>query len=335
MAEPIIEVDGLVKVFRGNVRALDGLSLQVEQGIVYGLLGPNGAGKTTLIRVLTTLLAADAGSASVAGIDLNADPQAVRSRIGLAGQFAAVDDYLTGRENVELVGRLYGFSRRDARQRAATVLERIGMLDVADRQVKTYSGGMRRRIDLAASLVGSPQVLFLDEPTTGIDPASRRSLWELIRHLLDDGTTIVLTTQYLDEADQLADRIAVIDHGRLVSEGTTADLKNRVGGTVLDLSVSQADRPNALAVLEEAVVGGVTVDPGRDTIVLPASDGVTTLYDVLGRLDRARITPTDVALHRPTLDDVFLALTGSVPGNEAAAGAAVGAGTDRETGADR
>jgi len=220
VGEPIIEVDGLVKTFHGGVRALDGLSLRVPAGVTYGLLGPNGAGKTTLIRVLATLLPFEAGTAWVAGVDVGRDPAAVRARIGLAGQHAAVDDYLTGRENVEMVGLLYGLTRRETRRRTADVLDRIGLVEAADRPARTYSGGMRRRLDLAASLVGEPAVLFLDEPTTAVDPASRRDLWALIRHLVDRGTTVLLTTQYLEEADRLADRIAVIDHGRLVSEGT-------------------------------------------------------------------------------------------------------------------
>ncbi len=227
--EPIITVEGVVKRFGREVRALDGLSLHVPAGIIYGLLGPNGAGKTTLIRILATLLAADEGVVRVAGLDVHRQAEAVRDRIGLAGQYAAVDGHLTGRENIEMVGRLYGLSRRQARARTSVVLDRIGLGEGAHRQVRTYSGGMRRRIDLAASLVGRPQVLFLDEPTTGVDPASRREVWDLIRDLVDGGTTVVLTTQYLDEADQLAGRIGVINHGRLVSEGTPEQLKSPHG----------------------------------------------------------------------------------------------------------
>jgi len=301
---------GLVKVFKGEVRAFDGLSLAVAPGGIYGLLGPNGAGKTTLIRVLTTLLRPDEGTARVAGVDVRTDPARVRARIGLAGQSAAVDEVLTGRENVEMVGRLYGLSRREARCRAAEVLERIGLVEAAERQVRTYSGGMRRRLDLAASLVGRPRVLFLDEPAAGLDPASRRDLWALIRNLVDTGTTVLLTTQYLEEADRLADRIAVIDHGRLVSEGTGDQLKDQVGGAVLELTVPEADRPRTLAVLRG--VGGEepTDDRRHGRIVLPAPDGSRTLTEALRRLDTANVTPEDVALHKPTLDDVFLALTG-------------------------
>jgi ABC-2 type transport system ATP-binding protein len=310
MNDAIIKVEGLVKVFKGDIRALDGLDLTVERGGVYGLLGPNGAGKTTLIRVLTTLLPADAGSARVAGVDVRADPARVRARIGLAGQTAAVDDHLTGRENVEMVGRLYGLPRRQARRRAGELLERIGLAEAADRQIKTYSGGMRRRLDLAASLVGRPQVLFLDEPTAGLDPASRRDLWALLGDLVDTGTTVLLTTQYLEEADQLAHRIAVIDHGHVVSEGTPDQLKDRVGGAVLELTVPDGHRTRALWALRTMQAEDQTDDQHRGRIVLPAPDGARTLTQALRRLDAAGSTPEDVALRKPTLDDVFLALTG-------------------------
>jgi ABC-2 type transport system ATP-binding protein len=310
MGDAIIEVEDLVKVFKGEVRALDGLSLTVAPGSIYGLLGPNGAGKTTLIRVLATLLPADAGSARVAGVDVRQHPEQVRARIGLAGQYAAVDDHLTGLENVEMVGRLYGLSRRLARRRAGEVLERIGLLQGGDRQVKTYSGGMRRRLDLAASLVGRPRVLFLDEPTAGLDPASRRDLWALIGDLVDSGTTVLLTTQYLEEADRLADRVAVIDHGRLVSEGTGDQLKDRVGGAVLKLTVPDDDRARALWALRTMRAEDPTDDRHHGRIVLPAPAGAATLAEALRRLDAANVVPQDVALHKPTLDDVFLALTG-------------------------
>jgi ABC-2 type transport system ATP-binding protein len=312
MNNAIIKVEGLVEVFGGKVpvRALDGLDLTVERGGVYGLLGPNGAGKTTLIRVLTTLLPVDAGSARVAGVDVRQHPEQVRARIGLAGQYAAVDDHLTGRENVELVGRLYGLPRRQARRQAGELLERIGLAEAADRQVKTYSGGMRRRLDLAACLVGRPQVLFLDEPTAGLDPASRRDLWALLGDLVDTGTTVLLTTQYLEEADQLAHRIAVIDHGRLISEGTPEQLKDRVGGAVLELTVPDDDRARALSTLQTMQAEDPTDNQHRGRIVLPAPDGARTLTQALRRLEGAGITPEDLALRKPTLDDVFLALTG-------------------------
>jgi ABC-2 type transport system ATP-binding protein len=310
MDDAIVEVDGLVKVFQGEVRALDGLSLAVDAGSVYGLLGPNGAGKTTLIRVLSTLLPPDEGSARVAGVDVRSHPAEVRARIGLSGQSAAVDELLTGRENVEMVGRLYGLSRREARRRAGDVLARIGLVEAADRQVKTYSGGMRRRLDLAASLVGRPRVLLLDEPTAGLDPASRRELWKLVGDLVEGGTTVLLTTQYLEEADQLADRIAVIDHGRLVGEGTSGQLKDRVGGAVLEVTVPEPDHARALRALRGVGGQDPTEDRDRGRIVLPAPDGVATLAEALRQLDAARVTPEDMTLRRPTLDDVFLALTG-------------------------
>jgi ABC-2 type transport system ATP-binding protein len=312
VAGAIIEVEGLVKLFKGEVRALDGLSLAVAPGSIYGLLGPNGAGKTTLIRVLATLLPADGGTARVAGIDVRTDPARVRARIGLAGQHAAVDEVLSGRENVELVGRLYGLSRRQARRGAAEVLERIGLVDAGDRQVRTYSGGMRRRLDLAASLVGRPRVLLLDEPTAGLDPASRRDLWALIGELVEGGTTVLLTTQYLEEADRLADRIAIIDHGRLIGEGTGEQLRQRVGGAVLELTVPEDGRIQALRVLRTLGAEEQTTERHR-RIVLPAHDGSRTLTEALRRLHTANLAPQDVALHEPTLDDVFLALTDHLP----------------------
>ncbi len=308
MNDPIIEVEGLAKDF-GKVRALDGLSLTVPPGGIYGLLGPNGPGKTTLIRVLTTLLEPDAGSARVAGVDVRTDPDGVRARIGLAGQAAAVDEVLTGRENVEMVGRLYGLPRHEARRRAQEMLGRIHLVGAPDRPVRTYSGGMRRRLDLAASLVGRPQVLFLDEPTAGLDPASRRDLWELIGDLVGTGTTVLLTTQYLEEADQLADRIAVVDHGRLVGEGTGEQLKDRVGGAVVELRLPGGDHGPTLAALRDA-----GMDPSYDEhtgrVVLGAPDGSRTLTKALRRLDAEGINPAGATLRKPTLDDVFLALTG-------------------------
>ncbi|HEV8172734.1 MAG TPA: ATP-binding cassette domain-containing protein [Actinoplanes sp.] len=310
MTESIIAVDDAVKTFGGGRRALDGLSLRVPSGVVFGLLGPNGAGKTTLIRVLATLLPLDAGTARVAGHDVDHDPGHVRNRIGLAGQYAAVDDYLTGWENVEMVGLLYGLTRREARRRTVDVLDRIGLAGVGGRQVRTYSGGMRRRLDLAASLVGRPTVLFLDEPTTGVDPASRRDLWELIRGLVDAGTTVLLTTQYLEEADRLADRIALIDHGRIVSEGTTDDLKNRVGDAMVELDVPTRDRTAALGVLG-AICATVRADGPRASIVVPAPDGERSLHQVLHHLESAGVRPDTVGLRKPTLDEAFLSLTGS------------------------
>jgi len=305
MSEPIVAVAGLAKQFPGT-RALDGLTLSIDRGLVYGLLGPNGSGKTTLIRILATLLRPTAGSARVAGFDVVRDAARVRERIGLAGQFAAVDDHLTGRENIVMIGRLYGLTRREAVRRAGRIVDRIHLADSADRQVKTYSGGMLRRIDLAASLIGRPEVLFLDEPTTGVDPGSRQDLWHLVRELAADGTTVLLTTQYLDEADQLADRIAVIDHGRLLVEGTATDLKNRFGTAVVELEVTAAHVETALRALRPLAARH---DPARHRIVLPAPDGPGTLTHALQLLDHTAVKPTDAALHRPTLDDVFLTLT--------------------------
>jgi daunorubicin resistance ABC transporter ATP-binding subunit len=309
MAAPIVRVENVVKTFGETVRALDDVSLEFEAGIVYGLLGPNGAGKTTLIRVLTTLLKADSGYAEVAGIDVHKDPVAARNHIGLAGQFAAVDDYLTGRENVEMVGRLYNLSADESKRRAADILERIHLDDAADRTVRTYSGGMRRRLDLAASLIGRPQVLFLDEPTTGIDPQSRLDLWDLIRDLVDAGTTVLLTTQYLDEADQLAKRIGVIDRGKLIAQGTGDELKDKLGGSVIELHVAEGDRERSLEALR-AVSAEAAFEPSHQSIRLPAPDGSQTLLAVVRKLDEAGIATQDVALHKPTLDDVFLTLTG-------------------------
>ncbi|TVR37036.1 MAG: ATP-binding cassette domain-containing protein [Nitriliruptor sp.] len=295
--------------FGKDIRALDGVSLAFDAGMVYGLLGPNGAGKTTLIRVLATLLRPDSGSVRVAGVDVLEHPTRARTRIGLAGQFAAVDDYLTGRENVRMIGRLYGLSAADAKRRADEILESIGLTDAAVRAVRTYSGGMRRRLDLAASLVGRPQVLFLDEPTTGIDPRNRADLWTLIRQLVDDGTTVLLTTQYLEEADQLAERIGVIDHGRIISEGTSDELKDTLGGAMLELSVATEHREAAQRVLTEALGDAPTLDPDTDRYRVTAPDGTATLLAAVRALDRAGIEPDDVRLIKPTLDDVFLQLT--------------------------
>ncbi|MFI5490654.1 ATP-binding cassette domain-containing protein [Micromonospora echinaurantiaca] len=306
MNDPIITVDEVTKRFPGGTKALDGLTLHISRGSIYGLLGPNGAGKTTLIRILATLLRPDSGTVRVAGHDAVRNPAQVRECIGLAGQFAAVDDHLTGRENIAMIGRLYGLTRREATRRATEIVDRIGLTDAAERQVKTYSGGMRRRIDLAASLIGRPQVLFLDEPTTGVDPASRQDLWTLVRDLAAEGTTVLLTTQYLDEADHLADRIAVIDHGCLLTVGTATELKDRTGGAIVELDLPAEQQPMALRTLEPLQANR---DPDRDRIVLPAPDGPLTLRHALRLLDHADITPTNVALHRPTLTDVFLALT--------------------------
>jgi ABC-2 type transport system ATP-binding protein len=309
MSSPIVSAGDVVKTF-GDVVALDGVSLEFEPGIVYALLGPNGAGKTTLIRVLTTLLKPDSGTAFVAGVDVLADPKAARTRLGLAGQFAAVDDYLTGRENVEMVGRLYGMTSADSRQRAGEVLERIGLDAAADRAVRTYSGGMRRRLDLAASMVGRPQVLFLDEPTTGVDPRSRIDIWDLINDLIDGGTTILLTTQYLEEADRLADRIGVIDTGKLVAEGTASQLKARLGGDVIELHLDAADHEVGRQLVADIAGEEPLFDAALNMLTIPAPKGVHTLLETARQLDNRHIVPLDVSLRKPTLDEVFLAYTG-------------------------
>lgn len=311
MAEPIISVQGITRSF-GDVQALAGIDLEVAEGTVLGLLGPNGAGKTTLVRVLTTLLQPDGGRATVAGLDVVTEAQALRSRIGLAGQYAAVDEDLTGRENLVMVGRLYRLGKTEARRRADEVLERIHLTEAASRPVKTYSGGMRRRLDLAASLVGRPQVLFLDEPTTGLDPRSRLDLWELISELVSDGTTLLLTTQYLEEADRLADSIAVIDHGKLIAEGTADELKSRIGGDVIALRVADlADTARALTAMDAIAKETPRADEGAGEVVVPVTDGANRLIEVVRAMDEADIRLADIQLRRPTLDEVFLTLTGA------------------------
>jgi len=311
--DAIVDVRGLHHTFGKDVHALAGVDLAFEPGIVYGLLGPNGAGKTTLIRVLATLLQPTRGQVRVAGVDVLADPVTARTRIGLAGQFAAVDEYLSGRENVEMVGRLYGLSARESRRRTNEVLEGVGLTDDAGRLVRTYSGGMRRRLDVAASLVGRPQVMFLDEPTTGIDPRNRLDLWELIEGLVRDGTTVLLTTQYLEEADQLANRIGVIDRGRIVTEGTADELKDTLETAVLEVGAVADDRTVVARVLEELTGETPAADPVRGHLRVPARAGTKTLLEVVRRLDEVGVEPTDVSLLKPSLDDVFLALTGDRP----------------------
>ena len=309
---PIIRTDGVVKRFGKETLALDGVSIEIAPGSIYGLLGPNGAGKTTLIRILTTLLEPDKGGAWVAGVDVLADPVTARTKIGLAGQSAAIDGFLTGRENVEMIGQLYGLPKGEAKSRATDVLERIDLTDAADRQVKTYSGGMRRRLDLAASLVGRPEVMFLDEPTTGIDPRSRIDIWDIIRDLQSDGTTLLMTTQYLEEVDYLADRIGVIDHGRLIAEGTANELKSQIGGTVIEVVVPEDQRNLAIETLKRATSEEPMFEPNKRCLVVHAPNGSKTLMEVVRLLDEAGITPDDLEMHKPTLDEVFLTLTGHV-----------------------
>jgi ABC-2 type transport system ATP-binding protein len=337
MASAAIEAHGLTKSY-GKVRALTGIDLRVTEGTVYGLLGPNGAGKTTAIRILTTLLTPDSGTAQVAGYDVVRQADELRAVIGLTGQFAAVDGNLTGRENLILIGRLYHLDIRDIRQRAADLLERFELTEAADRPARTYSGGMKRRLDLAASLVGRPRVLFLDEPTSGLDPRSRIALWQIIGALVREGTTILLTTQYLEEADRLADRIAVIDLGRVIAEGTSDELKAMIGGEVVEVRLAREDGSSdgldrALGLLRDLASGEPVLDREAHAIRLPVRGGAKILAEAIRRVDDAGFEVTELSLHRPTLDDVFLTLTGhaaetSTNGN-AASGDGAGPGRRR------
>jgi ABC-2 type transport system ATP-binding protein len=310
-----ITAEGLVKVYRSRkheVRALDGIDLDVTEGTVLGLLGPNGAGKTTTVRILATLLKPDAGRATVAGFDVVRQADQLRRVIGLSGQYAAVDENLTGRENLWMFGRLYQLPSREAGRRADELLEQFDLAEAADRVVKTYSGGMRRRLDLGSALIGRPQLLFLDEPTTGLDPRSRLGMWEVIRELVREGTTLLLTTQYLEEADALADVIAVVDHGKIIARGTADELKSEVGGERIEVVVrDRAAVPRAMELLQADCHGTVTLDEHTRRLTVPASGGgATILVQVVRDLDEAGIVIDDIGLRRPTLDDVFLSLTG-------------------------
>ena len=308
--KPAILAEELHKYY-GKTHALAGLNLAAEEGSVLGILGPNGAGKTTAVRILTTLISPDGGHAEVAGLDVVKNADAVRALIGLTGQYAAVDENLTGHENLKMFGQLYHLSGRVARDRATTLLERFDLTDAAKRLVKTYSGGMRRRLDLAASLIMSPPILFLDEPTTGLDPRGRLAMWAVISDLVNDGTTVLLTTQYLEEADQLAKKIAVVDRGRVIAEGTADDLKNQVGGERIEFTIAPGGDLNAAIQAVQAYGSSeLQIDAEHRHIAVPVTQGAQHLAAVVRELDNANIPLADLALRRPTLDDVFLTLTG-------------------------
>lgn len=305
-----VEAHGLTKHY-GDVVALDGLDLSVPTGTVLGLLGPNGAGKTTAVSILTTLIAPNSGTAYVAGVDVVNEPQQVRSLIGLSGQYAAVDEHLTAMENLEMIGCLYGMRRREARKKANELIERFRLSDSANRPLKTFSGGMRRRIDLAGALLADPPVLFLDEPTTGLDPRSRGELWEAIRERVDLGTTVVLTTQYLEEADQLANEIVVIDHGRAIAQGTSQELKRRIGGEHLDVHLALlTDLARVEDIIRPFAIGAVRIEEHDALISIPVAKGVEALGAVMAELSTQNVEILDIGLRRPTLDDVFMELTG-------------------------
>jgi ABC-2 type transport system ATP-binding protein len=305
-----VRARGLVKHY-GEVKALDGINLTVPQGSVLSLLGPNGAGKTTAVRILATLIMPDSGTAEVAGVDVLKKPREVRRRIGLSGQYAAVDEYLTGFENLDMIGRLYHLGRKASRERARELLAQFRIEEAGDRMAKTYSGGMRRRLDLAGALVADPPVLFLDEPTTGLDPRGRTDMWDVIQGLVAGGTSLLLTTQYLEEADRLADNVVVIDHGKVIAEGTADQLKAQVGGERLEITVDDVTQLAAAGeLLEPLGVGKAVLEEHRRSLVMPVTGGAAVLTDALRRLDAAHIVLDDVGLRRPTLDDVFLSLTG-------------------------
>jgi ABC-2 type transport system ATP-binding protein len=333
MTVPAIMAEGLVKIYKtrkSEVRALDGIDLEVAEGTVLGLLGPNGAGKTTAVRILATLLKPDAGRATVAGFDVVRQPDEIRRVIGLSGQYAAVDENLTGRENLWLFARLYRLPSPESRRRADELLEQFDLADAGDRVVKTYSGGMRRRLDLAAALIGRPRLLILDEPTTGLDPRSRLGMWDVIRELVRGGATLLLTTQYLEEADELADAIAVVDHGKIIARGTADELKAQVGGERIEVVVhDRADISSARELLTRLAGDDITLDEHTRRLTAPAHGGAQSLVGVVRDLDEAGIQIDDIALRRPTLDDVFLTLTGHAAEERAEEAAAATPGRTR------
>jgi ABC-2 type transport system ATP-binding protein len=307
VVDSAIVVKNLQKSYK-ELKVLRGVSFSVKRGTILALLGPNGAGKTTTIKILSTLLTADDGKASINGYDVQSNGGEVRASIGLTGQYAAVDEYLTGKENLQMIGRLYRLSKQDADNRALELLEQFDLMDALKRPVKTYSGGMRRRLDLAMSLIASPPIIFLDEPTTGLDPRSRMTMWSMIKKLAEGGTTILLTTQYMEEADQLADNIVVIDNGKVIAEGTANTLKGQVGSDRLELTIS---KKSSFEAAQKAIDGEqLQADKENRTLSIAAKDGVAKLRQILQRLDDAKIQVDNVSLHRPTLDDVFLSLTG-------------------------
>jgi len=322
VAVPAIEASGLTKIYlskKGEVRALDGLDLEVEEGTVLGLLGPNGAGKTTTVRILATLLRPDSGTASVLGYDVVRDAHQLRRLVGLSGQYAAVDENLTGRENLWMFGRLYQLSSSTARARAGELLDQFDLADAGDRVVKTYSGGMRRRLDLASALIGRPRLLFLDEPTTGLDPRGRMGMWEVIRRLVREGSTLLLTSQYLEEADALADVIAVVDHGKIIARGSADELKSQVGGERIEVVIHDPVRlHDAREVVARCCVAEASVDEHARRLTAPAQGGAQQLVSVIRALDEGGIAIDDIGLRRPTLDDVFLSLTGHAAEDRAA-----------------
>jgi ABC-2 type transport system ATP-binding protein len=329
-----VRAEGLVKTY-GEVRALDGLDLRVPEGTVLGVLGPNGAGKTTAVKILTTLVKPDGGRAEVAGVDVLDDPAGVRRLIGVSGQYAAVDEYLTGFENLDMIGRLYHLGARRSRVRAEELLAQFDLLDARNRTAKTYSGGMRRRLDLAGALIAEPPVLFLDEPTTGLDPRSRTEMWEVIKRLVAGGTSLLLTTQYLEEADLLADNIVVIDHGRVIAEGDADALKAQVGGERIEVTVTDAAQlARAEELLAPLAVAPVGVEHHQRALLVPVSGGASRLGDALRRLDAEQIAVDDIGLRRPTLDDVFLSLTGhTAEADQTGQTGQTGTGADEEVSA--